>query len=75
MKWSKCPECGSRKSKPLIYGLPSEETTVKAQRGEVILGGCVMYPFSPRRQCSSCKTQYPGVLGQQIRKFERRWSK
>ena len=34
-----CPKCGG-KVVPVVYGMPMEELQEKADRGEVILGGC-----------------------------------
>lgn len=34
-----CPKCGG-KVVPIVYGMPMEELQEKADRGEVILGGC-----------------------------------
>lgn len=33
---------------PIVYGLPTPETFQAARRGEVYLGGCVVYDNAPR---------------------------
>jgi hypothetical protein len=33
---------------PLVMGLPTRETAERAQRGEVILGGCIVSGFEPK---------------------------
>jgi rubredoxin len=36
-----CTACGHAFGpKPIVYGLPTPETMVRAERGDVILGGC-----------------------------------
>ncbi len=43
---SHCPKCGE-KILEVIYGLPGPGLMAKAQRGEVLLGGCGMPPEDP----------------------------
>jgi hypothetical protein len=33
---------------PLVMGLPTRQTAERAQRGEVILGGCIVSGFEPK---------------------------
>ena len=51
-----CPECGSDNSIPIIYGKPSTELIEKAEKGEVILGGCV--PEKYNFKCKDCEAYY-----------------
>lgn len=37
-----CPRCGSNKVVPIAYGEPGEEMNEKAERGEIVLGGCLV---------------------------------
>jgi len=40
---NRCPECGaSIKELPVVYGYPSAEMLEMQERGEIILGGCVV---------------------------------
>jgi DNA-directed RNA polymerase subunit RPC12/RpoP len=49
-----CPECGRRvRSRRVVYGLPTIETMERAERGEVILGGCDP-SFGSGFVCSEC---------------------
>src|ERR1035437_142055 len=34
-----CPDCGSSSVVPIFYGLPAAETSERARRGGVVLGG------------------------------------
>lgn len=53
----KCPACGRDTVIGIVYGEPSREMMEKAQRGEIILGGCnVDYP-APRWECKTCKNR------------------
>lgn len=42
------PKGGRPRLVPLVMGLPASETAERAQRGEVILGGCIVSGFEPR---------------------------
>ena len=35
---------------PIIYGMPNSEDFKAAERGEIVLGGCLFNTFSPRWQ-------------------------
>lgn len=53
-----CPECGSRRAVPIVYGYPTEQLARKAQTGCVILGGCVVSGDDPHFQCKDCDTRF-----------------
>jgi hypothetical protein len=40
---------------PIVYGYPGHDLMEAAERGGVVLGGCVVMPHQPRRKCLSCK--------------------
>jgi hypothetical protein len=42
------PKGGRPRLVPLVMGLPTRETAERAQRGEVILGGCIVSGFEPK---------------------------
>lgn len=50
---AKCPKCGKELA-PIIYGLPTSEATEASSRGEIFLGGCEVYPNSPKYHCYKC---------------------
>jgi hypothetical protein len=61
MKAWKCPSCGERAGVPVQYGLPSREMAEAAERGEVVLGGCVLTDDDPPRCCTECRAAlWPG---------------
>jgi hypothetical protein len=49
-----CPACGSKQVQPIVYGLPGPELIERAERGEVALGGCIVFPENPEWQCALC---------------------
>jgi len=42
------PKAGPPRLVPLAMGLPTRETAERAERGEVILGGCIVSGFEPK---------------------------
>ena len=47
-----CPICGAP-AVEIAYGYPSLELFDAADRGEVVLGGCVIGDFSPTHMCTN----------------------
>lgn len=52
-----CPKCHGELI-PIIYGLPSYETFLKQEKGEVKLGGCMVNPNNPNYYCKTCDKEY-----------------
>ena len=46
----RCPECQGLLV-PIEYALPGPEMFEAAERGEIVLGGCVLEPGNPTRSC------------------------
>ena len=57
-----CPSCGSTDAVEIAYGYPSHEMWEAEQRGEIVLGGCVIGPESPAFECGDCKAPLPWVV-------------
>ena len=53
-----CPKCGSSEYIPIIYGKPNDELIEKAEKGEVVLGGCIVTPDRNLFRCKECGTDY-----------------
>lgn len=51
-KKPRCPICG-KAGKPILFGMPTPETMAKAERGEIVLGGCVIEKNNPSWQCAA----------------------
>lgn len=50
-----CPACGEGTLHPIIYGLVRDgKLREKADRGEVVLGGCLVGEDSPKWECPEC---------------------
>jgi hypothetical protein len=49
-----CPACGAKAIVRIAYGLPSPELVEKADRGEVVLGGCCLAHGSKLWACRDC---------------------
>ncbi len=56
MRGSRCKKCGGELI-PIAYGLPGEDMWNAAQRGEIRLGGCCVYPDMPTSACRECGTE------------------
>lgn len=56
-----CPRCGSTDAIRILYGYPAFEMFEAAERGEIRLGGCMVWPESPDYECRGCGTALPWV--------------
>lgn len=53
---------------PIVYEMPSIPLAEQAERGEVVLGGCVVEENQPDRRCLACEAEWkikrkPHALG------------
>ena len=55
---TRCPTCGSDRVVPILYGFPFGEMQEAADRGEAVLGGCIMSGHDPMKACLRCKTEF-----------------
>ncbi len=62
-----CPVCGSREVIPIVYGMPSEDDVERAERGEFVLGGCLVGLYEPDPDpshcCTACGTSFDAASG------------
>ena len=49
-----CPRCGSSKVVRIAYGYPGADMHKEVERGEAVLGGCMVFPDSPSHECGDC---------------------
>lgn len=56
----KCPFCRSQVVE-IIYGEPTKEDIIAAEKDELRLGGCSMEPNAPDWQCIKCNAQFRKV--------------
>ncbi len=52
-----CPNCRATDLIPILYGYPAPEMFQSADRGEIELGGCVIYGDDPEWTCRRCGTK------------------
>lgn len=53
-----CPNCQSTNVVAIGYGLPTSEALKMVERGERMLGGCVLSPDSPMWFCKACRQHF-----------------
>ena len=49
-----CPACGEKSGVNIMYGMPSYELWMAAERGEVAIGGWCIDIDGAERQCLKC---------------------
>ena len=52
-----CPRCSGSAVK-IAYGLPSLEGFEAAERGDIELGGCVIFEDKPDWHCRACGNEW-----------------
>lgn len=52
-----CPQCGGRVV-DILYGEPTPEAMEAIERGELMLGGCIVSEDAPEWQCVKCGQHY-----------------
>lgn len=58
INYKKCPKCGSTKVLKILYGMPTHEVFLKAEAGEVKLGGCCITDSDPEYYCKDCHNEW-----------------
>jgi hypothetical protein len=55
-----CPSCGSGDIAVILYGQPalSDELEKALAKGQVTLGGCLVYDGAPQWVCNTCKHKF-----------------
>lgn len=55
-----CPHCGSEWIADILYGEPAfdDELEELLEKGEIHLGGCCIFPDSPKYHCNDCKKDF-----------------
>ena len=59
----KCPQCGSGKVIPIVYGDidGSSEVMRQIENEEIDVGGCLVGGDSPKWKCRNCNNQFGNV--------------
>lgn len=58
-----CPECKKKEAVQILYGYPGDGMMESAQKKEIVLGGCIIDPVNPNRQCLKCGHQWKAKKG------------
>lgn len=53
-----CASCGSSDTIAIAYGFPEPEMFEAAERGEIDLGGCMIFDDNPTHRCRACNTTF-----------------
>ena len=54
-----CPQCGQKAAVAILYGFPGPDMADEAERGEIVLGGCIAEIGAPDRHCLNCGHRWP----------------
>ena len=56
----KCPECGSSSVAEILWGyiLDVEPISGELERGEFVLGGCLVSDHDPKWECNDCNHRW-----------------
>lgn len=60
MSKKKCPACGATDTIVILYGMPTYEAFEASERGEIVLGGCIVLAANPDRHCKICGQDFGG---------------
>ena len=52
-----CPSCNATSALPIVWGMPGRELEAQRERGELVLGGCLVEGdgLDPEWQCQECR--------------------
>jgi hypothetical protein len=53
-----CLRCRSKNVIPIVYGLVGDEVLEEAEKGLILLGGCIVSEYNPRWHCKDCRHEF-----------------
>lgn len=55
----RCPRCGERTGRPILWGMPSGDVFRASEEGkiDIVFGGCIV-DDDPKYQCSNCEATF-----------------
>lgn len=63
-----CPQCREKAGVNIVYGMPTRDLAEQAERGEVVLGGCVLEENQPERHCTACGADW--LIKRRLNEYE-----
>lgn len=61
-KSTKCPQCGSKRIAPVLYGEPTFEDYLYKKRGIAVIGGETIEVGSPSFACLACGHKFGAAI-------------
>ncbi len=58
INYKKCSNCGSTNVLGILYGMPTHDAFLKAEAGEIKLGGCCITDSDPEYYCKDCEHEW-----------------
>lgn len=60
----RCPGCGDRTGRPILWGMPSFEAIEALEAGviDIAIGGCCISDADPRYECGNCGHRFGGAV-------------
>ena len=58
INYKQCPNCGSKNTLKISYGMPIQEAFEKAEAGEIKLDGCCIIVGGPEYYCKDCEHEW-----------------
>ena len=58
INYKQCLKCGSKNTINILYGMPTQEASQKAEAGEIKLGGCCLIVGGPEYFCKDCDHEW-----------------
>ena len=56
-----CPKCKSEHTASIMYGYPAPEAWETSGCGEIIIGGCTVFPHQEDYGCLDCNHRWIGL--------------
>lgn len=58
INYKECPNCESKNTLKILYGMPTHEAIEQAEAGKIRLGGCCVTVGGPEYYCKDCENEW-----------------